>query len=1840
MEQIIVTRRNGTTYPLAVKKEATAITQAQQSWGLLGDDLVNISIESPFPQQHEIGDWISVFGRIYTLNQLPRVRKSGVHKYAYDLTFEGVQYDLLRAFYDVTIETTGNTLQDVQGDALTGNLKRFATVLIANANRVFPDKWKLGTCPDTASDKTLTFGDGDNCLAVYQNLCKTFDVEANISVRDGVRTIDFVKRVGTTHPFVFEFGKGKGLYALDRQNVDSSNIVTRLKVFGSADNITNKYRANRLCLPGKSKAQSFIEEATAIQKYGIHEARKVFEDIKPTFNGRVSELVVGSVLKFKDASMFDLNALEADGRTTKYLVAGVSAKIHFNTGNLAGYEFDIHKYDHATRTFTLKKLTDDRGAVFPSATSVAFQFAVGDEYKILDVTLPEQYQTDAERRLQEQGREYYRQNSQPKVKYGLSVSKEYLLKLFADGTTSLFTPGDYINIKDESIGVDKAVRIQSLQRSLFDVYNYTLTIADVAESNITTRVISELLEIDKITTLHQLKDPTRAKANWRSSREVLDMVFDPDGDYYTDKIKPNSIDTLSLSVGAKSMQFALQNVVFDANYQGQKNVVKVSAGTLTHYTIEESARTWIVAPAVVSLEEDNTPYYILARCSKSGEAATMVFSKSPIRVEQEAGMYHFWIGVVNSVDETLQARSIALSYGFSTINGRFIKTGRIESADGNTYFDLDAGEIRGNILFKGGKTLDNAVSDIIKQPISEAKAYADGKTNDALEEVARINTAIRTLSIGGRNYIRNSSQEFKMKGLYKNFNLSDKLKEGSEVTISAYIVIHAQPKVNDDKARLKFVLTPATWITDNWGLADLPTGVSEGIVQKTITLTRDVTRLSVYPNYYYLKEDKGAEVTVKWIKLEYGNKATDYTEAPEDTADAIRRAETESKNLAVSEAGKAQANAIATAQADSTAKTAQALSDAKAYTDGKVNEAKASIQQVSNALNTAKSELQTAQRTATEAKTRAENTYTRAMADGKISEAERRAIAQAESKANDALAEASRRDTALKAELEGKVSSILSSVAIIQGDLQRQIDKQVEMFWGEQPPTGRIGWTEADDAKHEGDTYTVRSPEGVTITQQNAKQYPNVGKSWRWHGNGWIEIADTDVTRALSLAGEAKASADGKVTHFRGSAIPTGYKQGDLWTLTGVWNGFKQGSILTAIKDEVIGQYNPTHWKEEVRYTDDTALHNLAIGGRNYIRKKYHREQEGGVLAIELTETLPAGIYTFSCYAEIKRNKGYIGVLPSLESDYSKFINSPKSFIGIETGNGESGVYVGVIEIESPMSRIYVYPQRRWAKTADGGLIDFKWIKLEKGNKATDYTEAPEDVADALKKVDTDSTAKANQALNDAKAFANTKTQEANTYTNSKASEVKAYASQQASTALNDAKAFAREEDEKRARALRAEIMQDYLRRVIKDGSTLIKGGLLATNVIALKSTNGKVSSYIDGNEANNIAFATGVTDAFTANEKRAVEITHDGNARFGQMHLNGHDGVLSFAPIGSAESYLNIGGVPRGLDSLLGSTFNGDDRTGDTSFSLVSTQGQDLEQTKELIGSINIPKDGTAIKFSGKFHINVDQAVSDYDDTDYEYGRYGDDRDYWLNREREEEERARRSRENLKRTNAMATLVISLIKLGERGEEVKMQILNESRSYNDGRGHGTESFTASTTLEQGVYKVIARCTLLATGIDTSSTSAAVDIKTDLTQKNAEVHISNKAMYAVFGRENFLHVSEQGTTIKGRTDMPGVLAAGIARTTGTVQNAYGAKVNRQGYDIAVCERQRDNSYKVYHSIGHSNYSVQLTVFGDSRDAGCVMDIQDYYFTCCFYNPVDTYKEQHDFTYLCIGPNTK
>lgn len=742
---IIITKPNGSRVPMDSRATATAITAAKQTWALNAEDTIAITVVSPFPQSYGIGDVITVFGRDYRLNRLPKVSKTGMQEYQYDLEFEGIQYDLMRVTYDVNINTTNNQLQDIQGDSLTGDLKRFMEVLISNANRVFPGKWALGVCPETDGDNTLTFSESDNCLSVLQTLCSEdkFGVEFEIGRVNGVYVINIKKTIGQTLPFVLEYGKGKGLYSISRENVSSSNIVTRLKVYGSTENITSKYRADRLCMFGKDKASSYIEKADAVAKYGIFEGRKNF-DIKPTFTGKVSSVVDGDVLSFIDTSFpFDINAKNASGETL-YLISGVSAKVHFNSGNLAGYEFEVHAYDHATHKFTLVKQTDDRGNVFPSETSPAFQISQNDTYKVLDIAYSRDIEEAAEKKLAEEGNKYYDQNSQPKVQYSVNVTKAFIENKLAlsDGITNVFAPGDYLPIKDDEIGVDKSIRIKSFTRNVLDPYDYSLTISDTqTKGDITTRVISDLVDIDKVLTINNLKDPAQARANWRSSREVLNMVFDPEtGGYYKDKITPESVDTMMLSVGAKSMQFGLINTVFEPNFNGNPNLFKWKGGVLTHYTIDpDKARSWVLADGTTALQQD-VPYYIYAVCNRDNSAGTMSISTTQHKVEESPNVYYFLIGILGSIDADTKVRAISLTYGFTTINGRFIKTGRIESADGTTYFDLDQSEIGGRIVFTQNgqeKTLEELGSEAMESKdfinntlpgiLDEIKAQLDGQ---------------------------------------------------------------------------------------------------------------------------------------------------------------------------------------------------------------------------------------------------------------------------------------------------------------------------------------------------------------------------------------------------------------------------------------------------------------------------------------------------------------------------------------------------------------------------------------------------------------------------------------------------------------------------------------------------------------------------------------------------------------------------------------------------------------------------------------------------------------------------------------------------------------------------------------------------------------------------------------------------------------------------------------------------------------------------------------------------------------------------------------------------------
>ena len=55
------------------------------------------------------------------------------------------------------------------------------------------------------------------------------------------RTIN-IGTVGTIHDHTFEYGKGNGLYSITRTSVDSEAIVTRLRAYGSDENIPTGYK--------------------------------------------------------------------------------------------------------------------------------------------------------------------------------------------------------------------------------------------------------------------------------------------------------------------------------------------------------------------------------------------------------------------------------------------------------------------------------------------------------------------------------------------------------------------------------------------------------------------------------------------------------------------------------------------------------------------------------------------------------------------------------------------------------------------------------------------------------------------------------------------------------------------------------------------------------------------------------------------------------------------------------------------------------------------------------------------------------------------------------------------------------------------------------------------------------------------------------------------------------------------------------------------------------------------------------------------------------------------------------------------------------------------------------------------------------------------------------------------------------------------------------------------------------------------------------------------------------------------------------------------------------------
>ena len=291
-------------------------------------------------------------------------------------------------------------------------------------------------------------------------------------------------------------------------------------------------------------------------------------------------------------------------------------------------------------------------------------------------------------------------------------------------------------------------------------------------------------------------------------------------------------------------------------------------------------------------------------------------------------------------------------------------------------------------------------------------------------------------------------------------------------------------------------------------------------------------------------------------------------------------------------------------------------------------------------------------------------------------------------------------------------------------NLEEQDDKKAETWYQETDPS--TAWTTADEKKkHKGDLW-------YDTKNQVTKIY---------NGNSWENTKTTPPDDVFDKIG-------GKAAIYISQPKPP-YNVGDLW-INGV-------DILTCINTRTSGSYTSSDWVKKNTYTDDSFakqvqqnLNNLKIGGRNFLSKTSksssittsYNNTTTGFSAIDIYGTI--GCNNNKQNGKTLADLGYqIGDEYTISFDYTTSQNSSKQIV--------LGTYV--LEMRLNSSYVYTLSSRMQLQSSGHINISFKIAnenqlkvnnlcvridnstcvftvsnaKLEKGNKATDWTPAPED---------------------------------------------------------------------------------------------------------------------------------------------------------------------------------------------------------------------------------------------------------------------------------------------------------------------------------------------------------------------------------------------------------------------------------------------------------------------------------------------------------------------------------
>lgn len=519
----------------------------------------------------DVFDYIDYRGERFELELLPTVKKISKHQYSYDLNFVSLKYELERCMMrNIVPSDNGIVYPTPLVVEFTGTVKYLAERIQACLDAMYgKGVWSITLADGVDSEENNISMSNQNCWSAL-SLVNT-EYKLNYFVKGRSVTIGGAEPVVNN---VFEYGKGKGLYEIERISDADTGIVTKLRAYGGTRNLDYSYPkkpewtdsilpANYALSPLRLMLPSFKTDGVtdfvlasneAIAKYGIREGVITYDDIYPSITGMKNSAGQAiDEIKSVDATtsetqptftvqLYDLGFDLNESLTTD------EAQLSMKSGALQGYAFTITKIVKASDgsyTLTLGRNTleesDTDNFTVPNKD---WNMKAGDRFVLLNILMPQEYIRAAENRLLERAKEYIAKYSSTNYSYNIGVDEIFMAR--NANFYNEIMEGKRLTVNDPEMGIDhENVIIQSLSIKEGEglIPTFEVTLNNEPSASTLERIQGQISEIEtsvnnKFSSQSELSKQYRKKLDKVVWDRNLEERVDDNGKEYLFLTKP------------------------------------------------------------------------------------------------------------------------------------------------------------------------------------------------------------------------------------------------------------------------------------------------------------------------------------------------------------------------------------------------------------------------------------------------------------------------------------------------------------------------------------------------------------------------------------------------------------------------------------------------------------------------------------------------------------------------------------------------------------------------------------------------------------------------------------------------------------------------------------------------------------------------------------------------------------------------------------------------------------------------------------------------------------------------------------------------------------------------------------------------------------------------------------------------------------------------------------------------------------------------------------------------------------------------------------------------------